>query len=600
MTTMRAKFNIWFVVLVLCLFGVSCNYLDIVPDERPTEEDAFKDKKAAERYLYSCYGFMMKERQPVSVFQQGEVVTEFEKDYLQGNYSAANIGSYQYWSRMYAGIKRCYQLIDNVDGVPHMEDNEKVIYKAEAKFLIAYFHFNLMRAYGPVIIADRDFPLNMPAADFPKRASFDYCVKWVGDLLDEAEKGLVDQHTVTYYGRATKSIAKAIKSRLFLYAASPLFNGNSAFYSNTLLDPETLEPLMNQQFSSQKWEDALTAAEEAIRLAEGAGFQLYRGKATESKPYPADSVEYSLRMTFIDRDNQEVIWADPRKEDHYGYQNDCAPRDPQDDGASWNGVAPSLEIIKKFYTENGLPIEEDPQYFTPAQYYTVGQYEGENTCNLHLKREPRFYAWISFHNGWYEMQRGGNQRIRTRYRNEDDHGKGGRTRNFSLTGYLLKKGIGPSYDTQNGFPNYCWPLVRLAELYLNAAEAAVECNKLDVACTYLNKVRKRAGIPDVEVSWNGVAALDQTKLRQIVRQERSLELFMEGHYGWDLRRWMEAEKVLNHNPKGLNTNGKTDTEFFQEQTVDMLRKFNSPANYLMPIADQEINVNPKIVQNPGY
>lgn len=598
---MKNRTYILLMILASFLSLSSCNYLDVVPDERPTEEDAFKDKKATERYLYSCYGFMMKERAGVTLYQHGEVVTDFEKSFLQGNYSAANIGEFHYWSRMYGGIKRCYQLLANIDNVPRMEESEKTIYKAEAKFLIAYFHFVLLRAYGPVVIADKEYSTDIEVANFPKRAKFDDCVIWISKLLDEAfNTGLVDQHTAAYYGRATKIAAKALKSRLLLYVASPLFNGNSKFYSNQLLDPETQEPLMNQTYSEQKWTDALAAAQEAITLAENANYRLYKNGATENKPYPKDSTEYSLRMTFVDRDNLEVIWADTRKETNYDLQNQCTPRDPNNDGASWNGVAPTLETVMNFYTENGLPIAEDPAYFSEDQYFNLGQYEGEKTCNLHLKREPRFYAWISFHNGWYEMQRDGEQRIRTLYRNQDVHGKGTMTRNFSLSGYLLKKGVSPSYDTQNGYPNYPWPLIRLAELYLNCAEAAVECNKLDIARTYLNKVRDRAGIPSVEESWNGVAALDQTNMRKIVRQERTIELFLEGHYGWDVRRWMEAENALNHNPYGLNTNGVADVEFFQKVQIDMRRKFTSPINYLLPINNKEINVNSRLVQNPGY
>lgn len=596
---MKNKISIQFLILALFFSLAGCNYLDIVPDERPTEEDAFKDKKAAETYLYSCYGFMAKERAGVMLYQQGELVTDFEKIFLQGNYSAVNVGEFHYWSRMYGGIKRCYQLLDNVDRVPRLEDELKVIYKAEAKFLIAYYHFILLRAYGPVIIADKDFPTDMVIADFPKRAKFDDCVSWIAALLDEASTGMVDQHTAAYFGRATKCAAKAVKGRLLLYAASPLFNGNSEFYANTLADTETNEPLMNLVYDQKKWEKALDACQYAVTMAEGLNFKLYEGGA-KTDNYPEDSTEYSLRMTFIDRDNQEVIWADTRKETQYDLQNQCTPRDPNNDGASWNGVAPSLETVMNFYTENGLPIGEDPAYFAESQYFDIARYDGENTCNLHMKREPRFYAWISFHNGWYEMQRDGKQRIRIQFRNQDVHGKGSMTRNFSLTGYLPKKGVSPAYDTQNGYPNYPWPLIRLAELYLNCAEAAVECDRLDVAKTYLNKVRKRAGIPDVEVSWQGVAALDQIKMRAIVRQERTIELFLEGHYGWDVRRWLTAEKVLNHNPHGLNTNGVSDAEFFQEKQIDMLRKFNSPANYLLPISNKEINVNSKLVQNPGY
>lgn len=597
---MKNRVYIAFVFIFLLGIVTSCDYLDIVPDERPTEEDAFKDKKAAENYLYSCYAFMPRERTGVSLYQTGEVVTDFDRAFLQGSYSSANIGEFHYWSRMYAGIKRCYSLIDNVDKVPRLEEELKVLYKAEAKFLIAYYHFILLKAYGPVLIVDREYDTELPASEYPKRSSFDASVTWIANLFDEAYQTLVTEHTSSYYGRATKIAAKALKGRLLLYAASPLFNGNSEFYSSTLLDPETSEPLMSQTYDANKWKVALAACREAADLAEAANFKLFTTKPTAELPYPTDTTEYSLRTVFTDRMNMEVIWADTRREDTYELQNQTTPRDPKNDGASWNGVSPTMAIVQNFYSENGLPIEEDPSYFGKSEYYDLGKFDGETTCNLHLKREPRFYSWVSFHNGWYEMLRDGKKRIRTLYRNEDVHGKGTMTRNFSLGGYLVKKGVTLAYDTQNGFKHYPWPMIRLAELYLNVAEAAAEANELDVAKMYLNKVRKRAGIPSVEESWKGIATLDQKKLIEIVRKERTIELFMEGHYGWDLRRWKRAETILNHNPEGLSTNGVTDQEFFKLQTIEAAWKFTSPTNYLLPIAEKEINVNRKIVQNPGY
>lgn len=596
------KNRIYIALIFLFLMGVatSCDYLDIVPDERPTEEDAFKDKKAAERYLYSCYAFMMVERQGVNLYQTGEIASDFEKAYLQGNYTPANLGEFHYWSRMYGGIKRCYALIANVDQVPRMEEELKVVYKAEAKFLIAYFHFALLRAYGPIIIADREYDVAFPAAQYPKRSSYDESVKWIANLFDEAYADMYELQTTNYYGRATKIAAKALKARMLLYAASPLVNGNAEFYSKTLLDPETGQPLMSQTYDAGKWQLAFDACKEAADLAEAAGHKLYEGKASGDFPYPADPTEYSLRMSFIDKTNMEVIWADTRKETQYDLQSQATPRDPKNDGSSWNGVSPTLATVQNFYTENGLPIEEDPAYFSKSKYYELGKYDGETTCNLHLKREPRFYAWISFHNGWYELQRDGAKRIRTMFRNEDVHGKGTMTRNFSLGGYLVKKGITPAFDTQNGFKHYPWPIIRMGEVFLNVAEAAAELNKLDVAKAYLNKVRVRAGIPTVEESWKGIATLDQKKMIEIIRKERTIELFLEGHYGWDIRRWKKADNVLNHNPQGLNTNGKTDADFFQPKTIEMAWKFVTPTHYLLPISDKEINANTKIVQNPGY
>ena len=206
---MKKIYLITFLVFLLGTMG-SCNYLDVVPDERPTEKDAFKDKKAAERYLYSCYAFMYKDGSPEYIYQTGEIVTDYSDEYLHGNYNAANPGRFRYWSSMYGGIKRCYTLIDNVDKVPRLEDELKVSYKAEAKFLIAYYHFCLLRAYGPILLVDHDMDIETPVADYPKRSPYDVCVDWIANLFDEAYNDLPSKYIDTEYGRATKLAAKSL------------------------------------------------------------------------------------------------------------------------------------------------------------------------------------------------------------------------------------------------------------------------------------------------------------------------------------------------------------------------------------------------------
>lgn len=591
-----------FLTFIVCLSITSCSFLDIVPDERPTEEDAFKDRKALDRYLYSCYGFMPQERGGAFLYVHGETVSCTGDLFMEGNYSAANIGDTQYWSRAFGGIKRCYQLINNIDKVPGVDKMTRDTYVAEAKFLIAYFHFYLLRAYGPTIIYDKEQDNNTSMTDLPKRQKFDDCVNWVADYLDEAATEMLPTQPASDFGRATSVTAKALKARLLLYAASPLFNGNSEFYSD-FVDPETKEPLINQTYDATKWERAYSTAVEAISLAEENGIVLYEGMPTEVVPEPVNPVEFSLRMTFCDRYSNEVIWADTRKEAENNLQNQCTPRDKNSTvDRSWEFIGPSLEVVKMFYTKNGLPVAEDPEYYSENQYFEQDNYlTNGKTCKLHLDREPRFYAWISFHNGTYELQRDNKAKIITQYGNSDPHGSGKLTRNFTPTGYLWKKGIHPSYSTANTGPiHYGWPLIRLGELYLNAAEAAVESNQLTEAKFYLNKIRKRAGIPDVEVSWAG-KTLNQNKLREIIHQERNIELCFEGHHLWDLHRWKEAEKELNKNPHGLNINGEASTgTLFQDTEILHKWKFNSPTNYLLPIPTLDLNVNQKLVQNPGY
>ena len=445
--------------IVFCCY--SCNYLDIVPDELPTEEDAFNDRYAAERYLYSCYSHLPNQRNGgVWLMSTTEVASSLEQSFLQGRYSATDPGYYTYWSICYGAIRRCYLLIDNIDSVPRLDEETKENYKAEARFLIAYYHFLLLRAYGPIPIVEKAYGLDTEIAEFPPRSNFDKCVQWISDMYDFAYNGLLEQQPTNYYGRATRPAAKTLKAILWLYAASPLFNGNTEFYSDSLIDPETGEHLMPQSYDATKWEKALKYALEAEESCTKNGIKLYDGNpddATGENPYPSNVYEWRARMTYVDRSTNELIWADTRRESTYDLQNNSTPYD--NTGMSWSNIAPTLETVKRFYTENGLPIDVDPAYYAKEEWLQTDLYEGETTAKLHLRREPRFYAWISFHNGWYEMQKGDEKRIRTGYRKDDTYGIGSRDRDYSMTGYLMKKSVSPSYNSMAGLTQFPFPIV---------------------------------------------------------------------------------------------------------------------------------------------
>jgi SusD family. len=604
---------------LLLLLG-SCNYLDIVPDERPTEADAFKDRYAAERYLYSCYSYMPAMRDGTSsldLFTADEVVTSFEHEtfaqFPKGNYTSSN-PVISYWNTLFGGIRQCYLLINNVDKTPDLPLEDKLNYKAEAKFLIAYYHFLLMRSYGPTILIKEVPDVNASYETYPARSSYDECVQFVSDLLDEAASELPVKYTAdANYGRATKMAAKAIKARMLLYAASPLFNGqNGTGCYNGLVNKDG-KGLISNIYDKEKWKKAANACKEAIDLAESNGIALYTYNASLNQPQPTNQVEHQLRYTFIDKLSREIIWADTRQEGYYSFQNKSTPQG-SGIGNAWNGVAPTLFMIEQFYTKNGLPIDRDPN-FDYANRYSIATIPGTTKTTLleNLDREPRFNAWVAYHNGPYEIVRGNDRVMTVKFRLKDDQGIQGlgasspRTNNYSPTGYLNKKGIAPQYDQINsGLVQYPWPIIRLADLYLSYAEALIEYgNPGDFATAreYINRVRTRAGIPTIEAAWAlvpGADINDQATLRGIVRQERTIELYLENQRFWDVRRWMVADQYLSQKVYGMNIYGATDDEFFNKTAVQVQRQFRTPANYLMPIPLGDINKNEKLVQNPGY
>lgn len=632
----KLLYRIVLIATLLCGFS-RCNYLDVVPDEMATDKDAFADALSALRYVYSCYAYLPQPNAGSSSldFMTGdEVVTAFEHEtfanFAKGNYTSANVANLiSYWNTFYTGLRQCYLFLQGVDTVPDLSPALKEDYIAQVKFLIGYYYFLMIRCYGPVLLVEGVADINTPAESYLARTPLDQCVEYCVKMFDEAASVLPPaRSTQAEYGLATSVAAKAIKAELLLYVASPLFNGNSEFYSDfTNKDGTQLMPLT---YDPAKWETAKTAIKDAIDFAEKNGHALYYNDQAEISlnQYPSDPVERRLRYTIAEAGNSEILFATTYDEGYYGLQNKSAPMS-YNGSNTWNGVAPTWNMLNRFYTKNGLPYDEDPEFknLDKLEVVTVDDAhanqacKGEQTIRFNLDREPRFYSWIAFQGGYYEI---GNHTSTGAYSQDPTYSNGRlvcdfviggncsrrnsasgalRTNNYSPTGYLNKKGVLPSFAASTGITHhseYPWPVVRLATLYLSYAEACVETNDLTNAKIYLNKVRARAGIPDVEESWKGVAELTQAKLREIVRQERQIELYLENQNFWDMRRWKLAGEWFNQLHKGMNISAENIYDFAQLTTVEFERAFVSPRNYLMPVPIADLNTNVNCVNNPGY
>lgn len=633
--------KIFSIIVLLGMVALSgCNYLDIVPEERTKESDTYQNPVSAKRYLYSCYSFIPDNRisDAVDKFSAAEIANGVEKSefviFPRGYYSpsAPSLTSALYNS-IWTGIRQCYQFLSVVDKTPKILPEDLQYYKAEATLLIGFYHFLSLRSYGPTTIMDRIYSYADPIENLPERSSIDEVVAFIDSKITEALPNLSETFTGDDYGRFTKSAALALRSRLYLYAASPLLNGNSEYYASfkSSKDGRALVP---QTFDPQKWVKSAEATKSAIDHLESSGFRLYSvndaGQPSNDKPGPVDPYQRAVRYTFMDNvqgSNPELIMVDCRKEGTYAIQNQSTPSQLGSSGYknSWNIIAPTLQMVELFYTKNGLPIEEDTEFDYANRYKMVAMPKNHdnnnyfatsngNTLSLHLNREPRFYAWIGFHNGNYEIAKfngsvtnanNAKKAIIVKFRKNDGQGIGEKTANFSITGYLNKKFVHPAF--QNGPVHYPYPVIRMAEMYLNYAEALIEVGgaaNLNIAKTYIDKVRERAGLPKLDIAWQKALNPDkvntQEGLRQIVRQERQIEFYLENQRFWDLRRWKSAHGILGEKVKGMNIQGITDEEFFNVTEAPMIRTFNFPAQYLMPIPMDETNKVPHLVQNPGY
>lgn len=636
----------------------SCDYLDVIPAETTTGSDMTKDRQAALNYLYSCYGFLPPPNAGATSldFLTGdEVVTAFEHEtfaaFPKGNYSASS-PVISYWDTLYQGIRQCYMFQDELNKTGNFKglaDKDREDYKAQVTFLIGYYHFLLSRCYGPIILVHQTpDPMLLPS-DYQGQEPYDDCVNFICEKFDEAAKGLPATRTgsqANEFGLATSVAAKAMKAKMLLYAASPLFNGNSKFYSD-FKDKEG-NALMPLTYDESKWSKAAAAFKDAITAAESAGYHLYeRGDCKLNKNgYPADPHVRALRYTITDYSaedekagaNSEVIWADSRDEGAYGIQNKSVPYVYGGNGG-WNGVAPTIAMLSRFYTKNGLPIDQDKTFDYADRWEPVEvdeahkdeAYPGRKTQKFNLDREPRYYAWVAFQNGYYEILSASNNGAYSSDKNytltsDNTHGRlicdfvlGGncsrgvdadskRTGDYSPTGFLNKKFVNPDLvKSKTGWEhtNTPWPLIRLAELYLGYAECLAETGDLTNARLYLDKVRTRAGLPGVKEAYEQFGkdpskATTKEGLRDIIRNERMNEFYLENQNFWDMRRWLLAEKYFNVKAKGLNIDAENINDFSEVKEVVFERKFQSPMNYLMPIPSADINRNDHVVQTPGY
>lgn len=604
--------------LALALSG--CDYLDIVPDDKPTLDDAFKNEQTTEGFLYSCYSYIPQHNQFRSNFtwaMSNELVATYHwgAQYFsflqiqQGMHSAAS-PVLDVWQDMYKGIRQCYMFLDNIDKAvpvqitPEEFEKKKQVFRAEAKFLIGYFHYVLLQNYGPVVLIDKTIPQDGSEEDmFRKRSNYDDCVKAIAEMFDEAMVDLPDSWSKADLGRPTKLVAQALKSRMYLYAASPQFNGNKDYANFQNKDGEVL---ISQTYDKEKWKKAMEETKKAIDMAHAAGYHLYEYNRPDAPSDPFEKAVLSARYTMVEEvDNPEMIWQyTGTKESLEGnalgasFQAHTIPRGFRANEWPLGALGATLTPVELFYTQEGKPLEDDRQAWDNR--FTIAP--GDSTIRLNRNREARFYAAIAFDRGKYQI----GENIETLYmKHGERNGCVNLNSNHTYSGYLCVKGVHPNMSiTPNTFTitSYPFPLMRLGELYLNYAEACANYQgSLDQFATEcFNKIRKKAYLPTLAESFGNKTG---NELVEIIQRERMIEFVFEGHWLYDLKRWKKAIDWFAKDREGmwgLNSVGKTNEEFYQKTRLANRSYIFDFKHYFYPIKQQYINVNHNLVQNPGW
>lgn len=633
---------------------VSCNkYLDVVPDDGVARIDmAFNLRSSAIRYLGTCYSYM-----PVdgNVIHDSAMLTGDElwdlvgrivsntnarvpNGYFQiarGFQSASNVRAND-WADMYKGIRCCDILVENIDRVPDMTLQEKMQWKAEVTFLKAYYHFHLVRKWGPVPIIHESLPIDsdMEAVRL-YRDNIDDCFDFILSLLDQAMENLpLTVQSNDELGRITRPICAALKARVAVYAASPLFNGNEE--EATLVDDRGVQlfPTKTEEQKLERWRYAVTACEEAIAISNQANFQLFDKTTIAANYRMCDSLltDMTLRCAFNLRWNQELIWGNTQRDvNNYGsiqaFQQWTMPNmsEYSHSTGGYRFVGVPMKIVDQFYTSHGLPIENDLAWSgvnTQALRRVTSEYkyylqEGYTTVAQNFDREPRFYAFLGFDGGKWLGQISNYNDLKPEdipfidCRNGGPQGKSGGEVG-PVTGYFAKK-LYPfqcMFTGNNSFSTYWfpWPTMRLTDLYLLYAEAINEAEgpngpHRDDLFACLDAVRERAGIPDVRTAWDSYSNNpgyynSQYGMRSIIHRERLIELSFESQRFWDIRRWKEAPQEYQKGIYGYTVTGASPEDYYVKNLV-ATQTFGLK-DYFWPIYTSYLYKNPNLVQNLGW
>lgn len=626
-------------------FLSGCNYLDIVPDNLPTLEMAFNNKSSAERYLFTCYSFVPEHGKigtdpGMDVGDEVWYFSDNSADYsnkttfwIARGMQNSNEPLVDYWNGtqwgkpMFVGIRNCNIFIENIDRVPDLSAYDKETWKAEVKVLKAFYHFWLMRMYGPIPIIKENIPVSAGEDEVRVvRDKIDDVVAYIVSLIDEAVDYLPlnIQNEAAEMGRITRPAAKAIKAKILVLAASPFFNGNPD-YAN--FKTAGGEPFFNQVYDKEKWTRAAEACLDAIQCAEEAGHGLYEFVNMSSTKLSEETIlSLTNRCKVTERWNKELIWGCGQSGNR-DLQVLCQPwlesnysSDDRYHNARNGTFAPTLAVVETFYTKNGVPMDEDKEYDYNARYTTRQATEADKyyiqpgyiTAKLHFDREPRFYATLGFDgSSWYGIGKmDDNDMWYLEAKAKQTAGKRGNTL-YSITGYFAKKLVryqNAMVPASIQIETYPFPIIRLADLYLLYAEALNEAKKEEGAVpedcyTYVDKVRERAGLKGVRESWR-LYANDANKpdsyegFQAIVRRERMIELALEGQRFWDIKRWNLANQYFNKSLQGWDINQDETSEYYKLNTY-FIRNYDSREN-LWPLKDYDCIVNPKLIQNPGW
>lgn len=665
------------ILLAIALLAVSCDkFFDINLKDQATLEDTMSRSSSVRRYLAHLYSYIPRDENTRN-YEGGTVLrsdeslnakSQYETYWYKvrrGEYGPDNTNSESnanFWKRYYVAINECTTFLDNVD--KDQEDSPELVLqmKGEARFLRAYFYFVLLRQYGPVIIwGDQASDQNVLAETMDRNTvdeNFDFIVgeldKAIEDLAYEVNDSGLGLSLSSNKGRATKGAAMALKARVLLMRASPLYNGQNGTGMYSSLQNHRGEQLF-PAYSAAKWDDAAQAAKALIDM----------GRYTLTTVNDAGKSEFqnaaaSYQTVWFEgwSTNREIIWGWWYRawgDESLGSGCDIAYAAPAGGKIALAGYSlnsPSLKLVDAYpmwetgrypilgYNKIGGMLDlSRPQVDEASGYQAEGWTENYQQTvdvetswarpfkahNSTVGRDARYYANFVPNGFWWPSSTtnsGGPVRF-TCYNSGEATAPYSATDACNRVGYVWRR----LYKANNPLKNlaadyqsvrYIYPAFRLAEVYLIYAEACNEKTSRDAeeAIRYIDMVRARSGLnglheayPEIDfgnadgvTTISGVSRTGREWLRWFILQERMCEFAFEGQRHYDMIRWLKAEEEYNTENWTLHITAPTYEESYERVSDDYIggRGVFQSRDYLFPMSTNQLSEMTNYTQNPGW
>ncbi len=575
--------KISFYILIFWLLNllVSCkkHLLDITPTSSIDASTVFTDPNLTEAFVnnnyrdldygfYNCHwqAFMLAGATDetlsayegyigVDVVNQGLINPTPTGGGFTGTFDGNPYPRQQAWANNYNFIAQCNTFFQNINNVPNLSTNDMNRLKGEMMTLRAWRYFQLVRHYGGVPIITKTFGISDKFNI--ARNTADECFQFITSQLDSAINFYLPA-TAPAIGKIDKSVAMAIKSRVLLTYASPLFNTSN---------------------DAAKWQTAANSAEAVINLGRYSlePWASYKNMFIKFDPANTEDIFVTINQPGLPSEGHQDNYPWPGLTFEY-----CIMPFARGGNIMYS---PMQQMVDSYETTDGKSITDPTSIYDPNHPYA--------------NRDPRIEIDV-YHQGSAFNQ------TTIDFSNPDGFDF---NQNNTVTGYLMAKFVDPSvYDAtgitlgsgQGGQP---WIHIRYAEILLNNAEAINEAQGPNAAYTAINQIRSRANMPDLP------AGLTKDQMRARIWNERKIELAFEEHRFWDVRRWKIAGQTNNITCMGVNvTKSSTGVLHYAYQVPNTggnldynpVRVFKDPANYFFPIPQSEIATDPMLTQNPGY